>query len=82
MVEDYRAGLGIDRAAARSVRCPTLVLGSTRDDMDTLYGDVLDVWRSWAADLTGNPVQSGHHMAEDAHDDLAALLIAHIATPI
>jgi len=88
MVEDYRAGLGVDRAAddadkgaGRSVQCPTLVAWSTRDDMQALYGDVLEVWRPWAPDLTGYAIDSGHHMAEDAPDDLANLLIAHIASP-
>ena len=52
MLEDYRAGLGIDRAhddadraAGRRVACPTQVLWSGRDDMADLYGDVLEVWR-------------------------------------
>jgi haloacetate dehalogenase len=88
MVEDYRAGLGVDRAAddadraaGRTVHCPTEVAWSTRDDMEALYGDVLEVWRPWTTDLTGHAVNSGHHMAEDAPDDLAALLIAHIASP-
>jgi len=48
MLEDYRAGLGIDRdhdeadrRAARKVQCPTLALWSLRDDLEQLYGDVL-----------------------------------------
>ena len=52
MLEDYRAGLGVDREheeadrrAGRTVRCPTLFLWSTRDDMEDLYGDPLAVWR-------------------------------------
>jgi hypothetical protein len=39
-LEDYRAGLGVDRAAddtersaGRWVQCPTLIAWSTRDDM-------------------------------------------------
>jgi haloacetate dehalogenase len=85
MLEDYRAGLGVDRAAddddraaGRSIQCPTLVLWSTRDDMAMLYGDVLAVWRPWAADLTGHPVDSGHHMAEEAPADVARLLVAQL----
>jgi haloacetate dehalogenase len=82
MLEDYRAGLGVDRAAddadrtaRRRITCPTLVLWSTRDDMERLYGDVLAVWRNWTDDLRGGPIESGHHMAEDAPDDLATRLI-------
>ncbi|CAN5519814.1 hypothetical protein BH23ACT9_BH23ACT9_23050 [soil metagenome] len=73
MLEDYRAGLGVDRAdeeadraAGRAVQAPTLLLWSARDDMEALYGDPLAVWRSWAPDLRGARVDSGHHMAEDA----------------
>lgn len=82
MLEDYRAGLGVDRAAdnadkarGRTIGCPTLVLWSTLDDMVELYGDVLAVWRPWAPDLRGAPIASGHHMAEDAPGALTAALI-------
>jgi hypothetical protein len=51
MLEDYRAGLGIDRQhddddrrAERRVRCPLLVLWAAGDDLPGLYGDVLDIW--------------------------------------
>jgi haloacetate dehalogenase len=83
MLEDYRAGLGVDRAAddadratGHQITCPTLVLWSTRDDMAQLYGDVLAVWRNWATDLQGRAIDSGHHVAEDAPGQLAAELIA------
>lgn len=81
MCEDYRAGLGpdraaddADRAAGRRIGCPTLVLWSSRDDMERLYGDVLGVWRPWADDLRGGEIESGHHVAEEAPDELAAAL--------
>ena len=86
MLEDYRAGLGIDRAhddadraAGRRLHCPTLVAWSTRDDMEQLYGDPVEVWRDWASDLRGTPIDSGHHVAEDNPDDLAAALVDHLA---
>ncbi|MDG4786041.1 alpha/beta hydrolase [Micromonospora sp. WMMD1102] len=81
MLEDYRAGLGVDREheeadrrAGRAVECPTLFLWSTRDDMEALYGDPLAVWRPWARDLRGEPIESGHHVAEENPDDLVAAL--------
>jgi haloacetate dehalogenase len=81
MCEDYRAGLGVDRAAddadrqtGRRVSCPTLVLWATGDDLPYLYGDVLDVWRDWATDLRGQALDCGHHMAEEAPEELAASL--------
>jgi haloacetate dehalogenase len=79
MVEDYRAGLSVDRAddqadmdAGRQLAVPTLVLWASRDDMETLYGNPLGVWRPWAPDLRGHRVTSGHHMAEEIPDMLAA----------
>jgi haloacetate dehalogenase len=82
MVEDYRAGLGLDRAhdeadrrAGRTVACPMLCLWSLRDDLEALYGDVLAVWRPWAPRVTGHGISSGHHMAEEAPGDLARALI-------
>jgi haloacetate dehalogenase len=83
MMEDYRAGLGIDRAhddadraAGRRVQCPALVLWASRDDMEELYGDPLEVWSEWAEDLRGRPIASGHHIAEEAPEALSAELLA------
>lgn len=81
MLEDYRAGLGIDHAhdaedrqQKRTVQCPTLCLWSLRDDLAELYGDVLAVWKPWAPDLQGYGIDCGHHMAEEAPEELAAAL--------
>ena len=81
MVEDYRAGLGIDRAhddadraAGRQVQCPLLYLWAARDDMEELYGDPLAIWRDWAGDVRGQSLDCGHHLAEEAPAEVAALL--------
>ena len=81
MLEDYRAGLGIDRRhddddrrAGRRVQCPTLVLWSARDDLEDLYGDPVRIWRDWAGDVSGRPVDSGHHMAEEAPEAVAGAI--------
>lgn len=47
---------------------------STKDDMEQLYCDVLAVWGPWANDLRGVASDSGHHMAEEAPDELAEAL--------
>jgi haloacetate dehalogenase len=79
MCEDYRAGLGIDREhddadrrAGRRVACPTLLLWAAKDDLEDLYGDPLRIWRAWADDLRGHPLDCGHHMAEELPERLAA----------
>ncbi|MEU3512128.1 alpha/beta hydrolase [Streptomyces longwoodensis] len=81
MLEDYRAGLTVDRrheeedrAAGTRVRCPALILWSLRDDLEQLYGDPLRIWRDWATDVRGHGIDSGHHVAEEAPQDLAAAL--------
>lgn len=85
MCEDYRAGLGIDRehddadrAAGRRVGCPTRVVWASHDDMEDLYGDVVGIWRAWADNVSGTPIESGHHIAEEAPgpfaDEIASLL--------
>jgi haloacetate dehalogenase len=72
MCEDYRAGLGVDRAAddsdraaGRRVSCPILLLWSSRDDLEDLYGDPLAIWNGWADEISGHAIDSGHHIAED-----------------
>jgi haloacetate dehalogenase len=88
MLEDYRAGLGLDRAhdeadraAGRRVACPTLVLWSRHDDLEQLYGDPLRIWADWAEDLRGgHSIESGHHMAEEASGEVAASLLAFLGS--
>ena len=86
MLEDYRAGLVIDRAhdeadraARRQITCPTLVGWSLKDDLEELYGDVLAVWKPWARNLQGFSINCGHHMAEEAPDELAGHLAAFLS---
>ncbi|GEA88522.1 alpha/beta fold hydrolase [Cellulomonas cellasea] len=86
MLEDYRAGLTVDRrdeeadrVAGRRVEPPLLVLWSTRDDLEELYGDPLRIWRDWARDVRGHGIDSGHHVAEEAPGPLAESLGAFFA---
>jgi haloacetate dehalogenase len=87
MLEDYRAGLTVDRAAdeadraaGRRVTCPTLVLWSARDDLEDLHGDPRAIWADWAVDLRGGGrIGSGHHVAEEAPEELVAALVPFLA---
>jgi len=88
MLEDYRAGLTVDRqheeadrAAGRRLEMPLLVLWSTRDDLEDLYGDPVTIWDAWAGDVRGHGIDSGHHMAEEAPQALAASLGDFFAPP-
>jgi haloacetate dehalogenase len=86
MLEDHRAGLGVDRAAdeegmrlGRRVSCPTLALWASRDDMELLYGDPLDIWRPWTLDLRCRRIDSGHHLAEEVPEELAQQITSFLA---
>jgi haloacetate dehalogenase len=81
MLEDYRAGLTVDRerddadrAAERKVSCPMLHVWAERDDPPELFGDLAAIWRTWADDLRMATIDTGHHMAEEAPEELAELL--------
>ena len=85
MVEDYRAGLGVDRtaddadkAAGHRVQAPTLVLWGTEDDIEEIWGNPLAIWRDWSLDVRGHPLPSGHHMAEEIPELLAGEIAAFI----
>jgi haloacetate dehalogenase len=85
MCEDYRAGAGIDRLvdeedrrAGRTIGCPTQVLWGTRGALPQWY-DPLDLWRGWADDVVGAPVEGGHFFPEEnPADTLAALRRFHL----
>ncbi len=50
------------------------------DDLEELYGDPLAVWRPWVAgSLRGERIDSGHHMAEEAPEQLAGVLAEFVA---
>jgi haloacetate dehalogenase len=72
--EDYRAGATYDfeldeadRTGGRRISCPMLALWAARGQLPTWY-DVLGIWRDWANDVRGQPIDSGHFMAEEAPD--------------
>lgn len=87
MCEDYRAGLGVDRAAddedqadGRRIVSPLLVAWGTQDNLAELYDhDILGIWRRWAADVTGSAINAGHHLMEEAPAELAAMLVDFLA---
>lgn len=86
MCEDYRAGLGIDRehdeadrAAGRRVRCPALLLQARDDDID-IHGDPVQIWRPWLErPLRHRVIDSGHHQAEQAPEQVARAVLDFLA---
>jgi haloacetate dehalogenase len=74
--DDYRAGARIDceldaadREAGRVITCPLLALwGGTGRDL-------VPVWERWASDVRGRGLDCGHFIAEEAPDELLAVMV-------
>ena len=80
--EDYRAAASIDlahdesdRDNGRRVECPLLALWGRNGAMHKLY-DVLEVWRTYADDVRGGPIEAGHYLAEESPKETAQELTA------
>jgi len=78
--EDYRAGASIDREhddadlGRRWIECPLLALWSAPGALPRFYGDVLEVWRPWARQVTGRSMPTSHFIAEDEPELTAQVL--------
>src|SRR5699024_9377872 len=75
IVADYRATAGIDlemdrrdRAAGRQLGMPVGVI--SQDWGSQLGFDATDIWGAWAPDLTYEPSEAGHFMAEAAPEEV------------
>ena len=77
--EDYRAGAGIDDQldredfeAGRRLQCPVHFLwGGCRNLGGPLGGaQPLQIWRRWADNVSGGPIDCGHFLAEESPDQV------------
>ena len=57
------------------------MLWSARGALPRFYGDVLDVWRPWARDVTGRGLDASHFLVEDQPEEVAEELIALLDRP-
>ena len=80
--EDYRAAATIDctidaqdREAGRRITCPLLALWGKQGRLEGWY-DTLAVWRDWADDVRGGPLDCGHYLAEEVPRETAEALIS------
>jgi haloacetate dehalogenase len=76
--EDYRAGITCDcafdeadRTAGRKIRSPLLVLWGARRSRVRLD----EVWKAWAEDVHGEPIECGHFIPEEAPEPLLQHLL-------
>jgi haloacetate dehalogenase len=82
--EEYRAAATLDVAddeadrGRRRIRCPTLVLWSATGAVGRWY-DPLDVWKDWAIDVRGGPIEAGHFLPEEAPQETLRHLLVFLA---
>jgi haloacetate dehalogenase len=79
--EEYRAAATLDhehdlkdRRAGRRIACPVLVLWSGRGPLGNWYADFggpLALWRAWANDVRGRPLDAGHFFPEEIPEQTA-----------
>jgi haloacetate dehalogenase len=79
--EDYRAGIGVDcefddadRKAGHKVAPPMLALWGAQGRPHRGQA-VLEVWKAWADDVRGEPLECGHFIPEERPEELAKLLL-------
>lgn len=70
--EDFRAGAGEDREllladkeSGKKILVPTLILWGEAS-FPASGPSLFDIWREWAVDLTGESLDCGHYIAEEA----------------
>jgi haloacetate dehalogenase len=88
--EEYRAAATLDhehdlqdRRAGRGIACPVLVLWSGRGPLGSWYaerGGPLALWRAWANDVRGGPLDAGHFFPEEIPERTAQELSGFFAT--
>lgn len=79
--EEYRAAATLDRAhdladreVGRRIACPVLALWSGRGALESWYaeaGGPLALWRAWADDVRGGPLDAGHFFPEEIPEQTA-----------
>lgn len=82
--EEYRAAATLDRShgeadrdAGRRVACPVLALWSGTGALGKWHaeaGGPLALWRAWADDVRGGPLDAGHFFPEELPDETADAL--------
>ena len=77
--EDYRAGAGIDDQldredfeAGRRLKCPVHFLWGSCRNLGGPQGSTepLQVWRRWADNVSGGPIDCGHFLAEESPEQV------------
>jgi pimeloyl-ACP methyl ester carboxylesterase len=63
-----------DRAAARKLDCPVLVLWPSAEEVAGRPNRA-EIWKAWADDVTGAVTTGGHLQPEDRPEEVTAMLV-------
>jgi haloacetate dehalogenase len=83
--EQYRAAATLDHQhdeadrGRRRITCPTLALWSHTSAVASWY-QPLEVWKTWADDVRGDPISAGHFIPEEAPEETTWRLIEFLAS--
>ncbi len=66
-----------DFKADHKVECPLLVVWGARSHTGSVHGDVLAVWKNYATNANGGPIQCGHYVPEEAPDETLRHFLGH-----
>jgi haloacetate dehalogenase len=79
--EDYRAGITADcefdeadRKAGKKIEAPLLAIWGGKGRPNRGLG-LLDVWKTWATDVVGEPLDCGHFIPEERPEQLGEHLL-------
>jgi haloacetate dehalogenase len=79
--EDYRAGIAADcefdeadRKARKKIEAPLLAIWGWKGRPNRGL-DLLDVWKTWATDIIGEPLDCGHFIPEERPEQLGEHLL-------
>jgi haloacetate dehalogenase len=79
--EDYRAGISCDcdfdeadRKTGRKIAAPMAAMWGAKGRPNRGMG-LLEVWKKWATDVRGDPLDCGHFIPEEQPDQLAEILV-------
>jgi haloacetate dehalogenase len=83
--EEYRAAATLDYQhdeadrGGRRIGCPVLALWSATGAVANWY-QPLEIWRAWADDVRGGPLDAGHFLPEEAPDETSRQLVEFLLT--
>jgi haloacetate dehalogenase len=66
---DFRAG--------NKVHTPLLAIWGSKSHTGTVYDHVLEIWRTYATNVVGGPIDCGHYVPEEAPEPTLTRLLQH-----